>query len=254
MTKTSFSARFASLALAAVILFGCVSGVVSAADIGTDIQAIQRPTGLLIAENYDDYFGDSWLKELGLPQFVTVTLANGSKMEVPVTWDATSLDPRTPGYYFLPGTVALPNGATNSKNLDVSITIRVQEAKNLFSNPSFEVDRSNWGFGYDCRMKITPAAVGNYAIAVQSNANSASTSYRMFEAGDAESVRLAALVAELGAGQYYIGGQARDYTQAGEAKHTAPLSVCVTLYTSKTADKNTEKFVAQSDAVTISFA
>ena len=106
-----------SLVLAFALLLSCVPGIVWAVDSTTDIQAIQRPTGLAIAEDYDDYFGENWLEKLGLPKTVKVTLANGSKVDAAVTWDTTSLDPRTSGYYFLPGDVQLPLGATNNQKL-----------------------------------------------------------------------------------------------------------------------------------------
>ena len=117
MKRTSVQKRIASLALVVIMLLGYIPGNVWAVDSTTDIQAIQRPTGWVIVEDYDDYFGDQWLDELGLPTTVTVTLADGSTTEAAVTWDTTSLDPRTTGYYFLPGEVTLPNGATNGKNL-----------------------------------------------------------------------------------------------------------------------------------------
>ena len=95
MKRISIAKRIMSLALIAVMLLGCIPGIASAANAGTDIQAIQRPTGLQIAENYDDYIGENWLQKLDLPKSVTVTLASGKTAEVPVTWDASSLDPRT---------------------------------------------------------------------------------------------------------------------------------------------------------------
>ena len=109
------------------MLLGYIPGTSWAVDSSTDIKAIQRPTGLSIVEDYDDYFGDEWLDKLGLPEKVTVTLADGSAAEAAVTWDTTPLAPRTTGYYYLPGEVTLPNGATNGQNLDVFITIQVRK-------------------------------------------------------------------------------------------------------------------------------
>ena len=126
--------RIASLALVIAMLLSCIPGTVWAVDNGTDIQAITRPTGLSIVENYDDYFGADWLDQLGFPETVKVTLADGSETDAAVTWNTDSLDPRKPGYYFLPGEVTLPVGATNGQNLEVSITIQVRPYENLFEN------------------------------------------------------------------------------------------------------------------------
>ena len=109
------------------MLLSYIPGTVWAVDSTTDIKAIEKPTGISIVEDYDDYVGADWLNQLGLPTSVTVTMANNSKQAVPVTRDTSKLDTRTPGYYALPGTIVLPDGATNGNNLSVSITIQVRE-------------------------------------------------------------------------------------------------------------------------------
>lgn len=252
MNKISVNKRVISLVLTFFMLLTYIPGAVWADAISSDIKAIERPTGLIIAEDYDDYFGENWVEKLELPKSVKVTLANNTTVQVPVTWDASVIDTRTPGYYSLPGTFSLPAGATNGQKLEAAITVCVQKMQNLFANPSFEVDRSKWAPGYDARTKITPAAVGSYALAVQSNATVVTTSYRMFETDDTESKALATKIAELGAGQYYISAQAMDYVKDGEVAHEDPLSVAILLYTNTKADKYTEKYKGESAAVTIS--
>ena len=96
------------MALTLAMLLSYIPGAVWAVDSTTDIKAIQKPTGISIVEDYDDYLGDSWLEQLGLPASVTVTLADNTTTQLPVTWDASILDTRTTGYYSLPGTVTLP--------------------------------------------------------------------------------------------------------------------------------------------------
>ena len=75
MKQRKLAKRIASLVLAAVMLLGYIPGVTWAVDSATDIKAIEKPTGLSIVENYDDYFGADWLDQLGLPETVKVTLA-----------------------------------------------------------------------------------------------------------------------------------------------------------------------------------
>ena len=95
--------RIAALALTVVMLLSYIPGAVWAADASTDIKAIEKPTGISIVEDYDDYFGDTWIEKLDLPATVVITLADGSTATAPVVWDTSSLDPRTIGYYYVPG-------------------------------------------------------------------------------------------------------------------------------------------------------
>ena len=135
MKQRKLEKRIASLFLIAAMLLSYIPGTVWAVDSATDIKAIEKPTGISIVEDYDDYVGDNWLSQLGLPATVTVTLANNTKQDVPVTWDSSKLDTRTTGYYSLPGTVILPDGATNGQNLDVSI---VKIDKSITQNATTE--------------------------------------------------------------------------------------------------------------------
>ena len=100
MKQKKIGRRIASFALSMVMLLSYIPVQTLGADSDTDIKAIKKPTGIAIVEDYDDYFGDTWLEKLDLPQTVTVTLADGTEAEAAVTWDAASLDPRTSGYYF----------------------------------------------------------------------------------------------------------------------------------------------------------
>ena len=113
MKQRKLEKRIASLFLIVAMLLSYIPGTVWAVDSATDIKAIEKPTGISIVEDYDDYFGDGWENKLGLPTEVTVTLADNSTVQAPVTWDTSVLDPRTPGYYFLPGDVKLPVGAAS---------------------------------------------------------------------------------------------------------------------------------------------
>ena len=130
--------RIASLVMVFAMLLSYIPGAVWAVDSTTDIKAIEKPTGWVIVEDYDDYFGDKWLEKLGLPETVKVTLADGSTTDAGVVWDTSVLDTRTTGYYSVPGEVTLPNGATNSQNIGVTITIQVAKKNNLFVNGNFE--------------------------------------------------------------------------------------------------------------------
>ena len=225
MTKTK---RIASLILTLVMLLSYFPVTAWAVDASTDIKAIQKPSGLSIVEDYDDYFGDGWEEKLGLPTSVTVTLADDTTAEVPVTWDTAVLDTRTPGYYYLPGTVALPTGVTNGQNLAVSITIQVREKVNLISNPSFENGRIGWGLGYSFLKDGTPAAEGNYALQLQSSPTAKSTFHALMTSAE-ESTKLAQKIAAEGYGQYYISAQMRDYLYDGETQHADPLRAYVSL-------------------------
>lgn len=257
MKKISMKKRIASLVLVAVMLLSYIPGTAWAVDPGTDIKAIAKPTGLIIAEDYDDYFGDNWIDKLELPKFVTVTLANDSTVESPVTWDTSVLDPRTTGYYFLPGKVTLPSGATNGQNLDVTITIQVQEKQELFSDTSFESGNSAWRGRWYIVINRAPAAAGKYAVGLLSNTNSPHSSYPLVETTLGESNALATKVKELGAGQYYISAQSRDYDETKvpnfpETTHSAPMSVSIKVNTSKNANGSPITVAGTTPSATIS--
>ena len=217
MKKITMKKRIASMALAMVMLLSYIPGAVWAVDASTDIKAISKPTGKTIVEDYDDYFGEGWENKLGLPASVTVTMADDTTAEAPVTWDTSPLDPRTPGYYYLPGTVTLPVGATNSQNLDVTITIQVQEKINLFANSDFEscatAGPTGWEIpGANPRYTSTYVRSGKYA-AWAKYTTATKTSINGFNKStgttDDSAPNVAARVNAMGAGQYYFGIYAR---------------------------------------------
>ncbi len=242
MKQRKLEKRIASLVMVVVMLLSYIPIATWAVDTATDITAIQKPTGLSIVEDYDDYFGETWLDKLGLPAVVTVTKADGVAVDVPVIWDTSVLDTRTPGYYFLPGNVALPIGVTNEQNLKVSITIQVREKVNLLTNGNFETGYTGWTIASSILKNGTPAAVGNYALQVRSSP-SVYSSFAILYPNGTVATELGTKVAAEGAGQYYIGAQVRDYVydDADDAKdeiqHTDALQVCMRMgYKNNAAD------------------
>ena len=219
--KKNCTKRIAALALAFVMLLSYVPSTAWAVDADTDIKAIQKPTGWIIVEDYDDYFGDAWLEKLGLPETVKVTLADNTIVDAPVEWDVSVLDTRTTGYYSVPGTVTLPNGSTNSQNLGVTITIQVAQKKNLFVNGNFENKGAyvpvGWNMpGLDIRYTTEFARTGNVAGWARGT-NAADVKRNGYNKdGDESPENVAARVAALGAGQYYFGIYARKGDNAVE--------------------------------------
>ena len=205
MKQRKLAKRIASLVLAAVMLLGYIPGVAWAVDSATDIKAIEKPTGLSIVEDYDDYFGTGWEDKLGLPATVAVTLADNSKVDAAVTWDTSVLDPRKPGYYFLPGEVTLPVGATNGQNLEVSITVQVREYKNLVLNPGFEEGTKNWRLRGNAGSKY----IWNDFVHSGENAFSfgeySTNSTNNIEFFNLDETDLANRAKAMGAGQYFFG-------------------------------------------------
>lgn len=84
--------RFLSLAMVVIMLLSYMPISIWADENSTDIKAIEKPTGISIVEDYDDYFGDAWVEKLELPTTVKVTLADGSTTAAPVVWDTSVLD------------------------------------------------------------------------------------------------------------------------------------------------------------------
>ena len=198
--------RLMSLALTFVMLLSYMPGAVWAVDSGTDIQAIQKPTGISIVEDFDDYVGANWVNSLGLPTSVTVTLASGTTQNVPVTWDTDKLDTRTTGYYFLPGTVTLPAGATNSQNLDVAITVQVRKYSNLIKNPSFEENLDGWyisGTNPKASRVDTVAADGKYSVMLGGSLNNKGKDFSALD------TRNSIITSIPGAGLYYFGAKSQ---------------------------------------------
>ena len=212
--KKSCRQRIASLVMVFVMLLSYIPGTVWAVDATTDIKAIEKPTGMIIVEDYDDYFGDKWLEKLGLPETVKVTLADGSTTNAAVTWDTSVLDTRTTGYYSVPGDVTLPAGATNGQNLKATITIQVREKKNLFANGDFETATNNGPTGWympGAGTRITTEFIRSGQTAGWARSSKATDVKR--NGFNKEGVELPATVAnrvnEFGAGQYYFGLYAR---------------------------------------------
>ncbi|MBE6959045.1 MAG: hypothetical protein E7447_07860 [Ruminococcaceae bacterium] len=199
-----------SLLLVAVMLLSYIPVNAGAAGGFTDITAIERPTGIVIVEDYDDYIGDSWAESLGLPQTVEITLEGGSKQDVMVTWDTSVIDTRTTGYYSVPGEILLPPGTSNSQNLQASITVQVQEKKNLFANGSFETNNGSIPTGWympGLGTRITGEFVRTGETAGWPRSANASDAKRNGYNKDGAELpaAVAARVNEIGAGLYYFG-------------------------------------------------
>ena len=214
MRSVATQKRILSCLLVVVMLLSYIPVTTWAVDTTTDIQAIDRPTGWIIVEDYDDYFGDTWVDQLGLPQTVRITLADGTKVDAPVTWDASVIDTRTTGYYSVPGEVTLPAGATNSQNLKASITIQVKEKKNLFANGDFEIAANSgptgWSMpGIGTRFTTEFVRSGKNAGWARSS-NAADVKRNGYNKDGAElPATVAQRVNAVGAGQYYFGLYAR---------------------------------------------
>ena len=106
--------------LCLAMLISCIPGVVFTAK-ATEA-TITQPQGVSIVENYDSYVGEDWVAQLGMPAKVTT-----SDGEADVQWaDAAKyVDLKTPGYYFVPGTV---NGVAQA----VYFPVQVRAYENVF--------------------------------------------------------------------------------------------------------------------------
>lgn len=67
---------------------------------------------------------------LGLPATVAVTLENGQKTDIPVTWSCSVYNASAAGDYMFTGTLKLPEGITNNNNLQVVIIVTVNAKSN----------------------------------------------------------------------------------------------------------------------------
>ena len=191
--------------MALVMLISYMPATVWAVDADTDITAIEKPTGLAIVEDYDDYFGDNWESELSLPGTVKVTLADGSKADAAVTWDTSVLDTRTTGYYSIPGEVTLPAGATNSQNLKATITVQVREYKNLIANGDFENGTTGWK-GWTLSAVTDPTNSANKVLFAKTSSikTTSGGGQIIYQKDDATINALVAAFEREGAGQYYF--------------------------------------------------
>ena len=192
------------------MLLGNTPLAILAADSTTDIKAIEKPTGIVIIEDYDDYVGDNWVSELDLPQTVKITLASGAKQDALVSWDTSVIDTRTTGYYSVPGEVLLPAGATNTQGLGVAITIQVAQKKNLFVNGDFESTSgytpTGWNMpGVSVRYTSDFVRSGETAGWARSTNKSDVKRNGYNQNGNDQPDKVAARISALGAGQYYFG-------------------------------------------------
>ena len=204
MNKERKYMKLISLVMVFAMLLSYVPATVWAVDSTTDIKAIQKPQGISIVEDYDDYVGENWLTELGLPATVVVTLADNSTAEVPVSWDTSVLDTRTTGYYSVPGTVTLPAGATNGNNLQATITVQVREYVNLITNPGFEDGVTGWKTRGDKPFLATDYPhSGQYALMFGTGAGG-------FDFLTTEDTALAQRAMLYGGGQYYYAVNVRQ--------------------------------------------
>ena len=68
------------------------------------------------------------VEELGLPEFVSVTLTHKSAgdyvVSVPVNWDTTNYNGSSAGNYTMEGTLNLPNTVTNAETLSVTVVVK----------------------------------------------------------------------------------------------------------------------------------
>ena len=230
--KHSMTERIAAWALVLLMLLSCLPGTAVAAESTTDIKAIEKPTGMIIVEDYDDYFGDNWVDKLELPTYVNLTLANDTTEKALVTWDTSYLDTRTPGYYFLPGSVMLPAGSTNSQDLTVSITVQVREKINLFENGDFEnVIRAGNGYYQPAGWYL--AGIGDRNVPGEGRNGSMAATFlndtitetvrTNYNTDNVDApTKVAARIAAEGAGQYYVGLYAKKGT------HEAAVTVSTT--------------------------
>ena len=205
MKKIKIRKRIVSLVLTLIMLVSYIPATVWAVDITTDIKAIEKPTGISIVEDYDDYYGENWEEKLELPATVKVTLANGTTTDAAVSWDVSALDTRTTGYYSIPGEVTLPSGATNGQNLKATITIQVREYRNLIPNGDFENGTTGWK-GFTVKSVADPLnASNNVLLATKSPMDTSAGGKQAIYQGDTATINaLVAAFAAQGGGQYYF--------------------------------------------------
>jgi len=203
--KHNSKKRLLSLLLVLVLLVSYMPVTTGAVESGTDIKAIEKPTGIVIVEDYDDYIGENWVAELGLPRTVKITLANGTKTDALVNWDTSVIDTRTTGYYAVPGEVTLPIGATNGKNLKVSITVQVRDTVNIISNGDFNNGANGWKGWTLAAAKDPLNADNNVLFAKKSAMVTSSGGHQIIFQRDADTInKLVKAFETLGAGQYYF--------------------------------------------------
>ena len=200
-----YNMRILTFALILAMLVSWLPSTVHAEEsISMDITQITAPAAKAIIVNYDQYVSNV-NANLGLPETVTVTLADGTTADVAVTWDTSSLDVNTLGTYSLPGTITLPEGATNSQNLTVTQQIIIREYTNLLSNPSFESGTTGWHFRANTTQVTSPVKDGTYAAKIDGDPNISSWQAQISYVDNSNTTVLADAVQTQGSGQYYFG-------------------------------------------------
>ena len=153
------------------------------------------------------------------------------------------------GKYVIHGTLDSSN-YPNPLELTLSQTVYVREPKNMVANPSFEEGAKEWGWGSNYESKLTPAVAGSYAVGVKSSKN-AYTSYNMFYTSTANQTAMAERVQALGAGQYYVAAQVRDYQQAAEVTHTDSLQAFIQLRYKTDPEASSSSWKGETNVITL---
>ncbi len=251
--KKNCTKRIASLVMVFAMLLSYIPGTVWAVDSSTDIKAIEKPTGLVVVEDYDDYFGDDWEDKLGLPETVTVTLANNTTAEALVTWDTSVLDTRTTGYYSIPGDVTLPAGATNGQNLKATITVQVAEKKNLLTNGNFDKGATGWK-GWTLSGVKDPLNDSNNVLLAKKSAmvTSAGGNQAIFQ-GNVDAINaLVKAFQQAGVGQYYIAIDAMSAPYSASTPALTTVEAWIHMIASTTGSSSGYVNAAISDKVQLS--
>jgi len=226
--------------LCLAMLISCIPGVVFTAK-ATEA-TITQPQGVSIVENYDSYVGEDWVAQLGMPAKVTT-----SDGEADVQWaDAAKyVDLKTPGYYFVPGTV---NGVAQA----VYFPVQVREYENLASayyGGSFENISTGWAWNdpvanYAPGFVTDPVCHGEYAayqIVKSTRADGGGSDHIYSHPNYNYSNILPPVVAEKGAGDYWFGFSMMRGEDTVDVNATASsLSALVVL------DRTTQEYTSGS--------
>ena len=70
--------------------------------------------------------GDEWAS-LNAPTHVVATLADSTKVRIPVAWNSTGYDPDAQANQTFTGTLTLPSGVTNSQNVQPQLTVTLSD-------------------------------------------------------------------------------------------------------------------------------
>lgn len=114
-----------------------------------------------------------------LPNTVGVTLSDTTTPSVPVTWDtaAVAFDGNTPGKYLFTGTLTLPTGVTNPRNLQANVNVIVKSA-----GTGTDTEAPKWPAGTD--LSLTDITTTSIRLSWQAATdNIAVISYRIYVDG-----------------------------------------------------------------------